>query len=124
MSETILFPTKSELEALGARVGGLVKACYTFPAKDEASTRKMAIQIATGQTIGFLPDDVETYSDHIGRVESVEVVGDRGRVVIAFPAQLFGADLSGALTVLFGKISFAPGLCLDHRLPIERKAEA
>ncbi len=113
MVDSILFPAKNELEALSHRVGGLVKACYSFPAKDEAAVRKMAIQIATGQTIGFLPDDLPIYELHVGRVVNIEFLGDRGRTTIVFPAQLFGNDISGMLTVLFGKISFAPGLRLE-----------
>lgn len=114
MSEQILFPSKKELQHLSASVGGLVSASYSFPARDEASARKMAIQIATGQTIGFVPDDIDVYVDYIGRVASVEFAGDRGRAAVSFPAKLFGDDVAGLLTVLFGKISFSPGLCLEN----------
>jgi len=112
-SDKILCPSTAELETLSQRVGGLVLAKYSFPAKDDASTQKMAIQIATGQTLGYVPDDLETYTDFVGRVVSFSSNGDRGGSTIAFPATLFGDDIAGLLTVLFGKISFAPGLRLE-----------
>ena len=111
--DQILFPSHTELQSLSHRVGGLVMATYSFPAKDEGSISKMAVQIATGQTLGYVPDDLANYTDFVGRVESLKVKDDRGEATIAFPATLFGEDIAGILTVLFGKISFAPGLRLE-----------
>lgn len=113
MSHSVLFPTRGELEVLSQDVGGLVVATYSFPAKDLDGTRKMAVQIASGQTLGYVPDNVETYVHYIGRVQSVECQTNLGRAEIAFPRLLFGSDVAGLLTVLFGKISFAPGLRLE-----------
>ncbi len=112
-SDSIIFPTSVELKSLSQRVGGLVLATYSFPANDDALIRKMATQIATGQTLGYVPDDLEKYTDYVGRVESFKRNDDRGEATIAFPATLFGDDIAGLLTVLFGKISFAPGLRLE-----------
>lgn len=113
MSESLLFPSKQELVRLSTSVGGFVTASYSFPATDITAAKKMAVQIATGQTVGFVPDDIEVYEHYIGRVSSVDLQDDRGRAVICFPAKLFGNDISGIITVLFGKISFAPGLRLE-----------
>jgi 2,3-diketo-5-methylthiopentyl-1-phosphate enolase len=113
MNQSILFPSKHDLDQLASAVGGLVFASYTFPANDTPAAEKMAVQIASGQTLGFVPDDLSTYERFIGRVVSVEILVDRGRAVIAFPATLFGIDLAGILTILFGKISFAPEIRLE-----------
>lgn len=113
MSDKILFPTTSELNALSENVGGLVLAKYSFPAVDLNAAKKMATQIAAGQTLGFIPDDLQPYLQYIGRVAEVHLGGSRGDATIAFPALLFGTDMAGLLTVLFGKTSFAPGLRLE-----------
>jgi 2,3-diketo-5-methylthiopentyl-1-phosphate enolase len=113
MVNNILFPDSHELRALSLRVGGLVSARYSFPATDLAGASKMAVQIAAGQTLGFVPDDLATYIDYVGRVEAVEMAGTRGMTTIAFPRTLFGEDMAGLLTILFGKTSFAPGLRIE-----------
>lgn len=113
MADDILFPSKSDLVQLTDRVGGLVVATYSFPAGDAAAARKMAVQIASGQTLGYVPDDLSKYADYVGRVDAVECLNGRGVARIVFPKLLFGYDIAGVLTVLFGKISFAPGLRLE-----------
>ncbi len=113
MTDPFLFPSRKELESISAGCGGMVTASYSFPAKDQSSAEKMAVQIATGQTLGFIPEDLQYYSRYVGRIQSAEVQLDRGHAKILFPATLFGGDIAGMLTVLFGKISFAPGLRLE-----------
>lgn len=113
MRDDILFPSKVELARLTESVSGLVIATYSFPAKDIDAARKMAVQIASGQTLGYIPDDLGKYELYIGRVENVNCQGDRGIARIVFPQLLFGIDMAGLLTILFGKISFAPGLRLE-----------
>jgi 2,3-diketo-5-methylthiopentyl-1-phosphate enolase len=53
------------------------------------------------------------YRDYVGRVAQVSQGGTLGKAEIAFPSCLFGTDIAGLLTVLFGKISFFPGLRLE-----------
>lgn len=113
MSLDILFPSLDELALISDRVGGFVTARYSFPAGDLGSSRKMATQIATGQTLGYVPENLPMFADYVGRVKSLTLDGDRGVAEIAFPKTLFGDDLSGLLTILFGKISFVPGLRLE-----------
>lgn len=119
-SQDRLFSDKDELASLSAKTSGLIFARYTFPASHVDQARKMAIQIASGQTLGFVPDAIESYLLHLARVTHVECQGERGICDIAFPAHLFGSDVAGLLTVLFGKISFAPGLQLQSLSADER----
>ena len=113
MSLDVLFPSLDELAFISDRVGGFVIGRYSFPAGDLGSSQKMATQIATGQTLGYVPENLLMFADYVGRVKSVSLDGDRGVAEIAFPKTLFGDDLSGLLTILFGKISFVPGLRLE-----------
>ncbi len=113
MSDAILFPTEDQLSALSQRVGGLVYGVYSFPAIDLQSSKKMAVQIASGQTLGYVPDNLEIYENFVGRVAKVQQSERTGFVEIAYPASLFATDIAGVLTVLFGKISFSPGLRLE-----------
>ncbi len=113
MSDSILFPTPQELAALSERVGGLVFARYSFPAADLAGAKKMAVQIAAGQTLGFVPEHVAIYANYVGRVQAFDFANTRGVATIAFPFLIFGNDVAGLLTILFGKTSFAPGLRLE-----------
>jgi 2,3-diketo-5-methylthiopentyl-1-phosphate enolase len=109
----MMFPSAAELESLSGRVNGLVYARYSFPAADDAAARVMAKQIGSGQTLGYIPDNLADYRDYVGRVAKVSASGGRGQAEIAFPRALFGSDIAGLLTVLFGKISFSPGLRLE-----------
>ncbi len=120
-SQDRLFLDHAEIASLSAKTAGLVFVRYSFPAKDHDQLKKMAIQIASGQTLGFVPDDLDSYLLHLGRVVSMDL-GDHGRGIcdIAYPGHLFGADIAGMLTVLFGKISFAPGLHLSSISADER----
>ena len=120
-SQDRLFLDHAEIASLSAKTAGLVFVRYSFPAKDQDQLKKMAIQIASGQTLGFVPADLDSYLLHLGRVVSMDL-GDYGRGIceIAYPGHLFGADIAGMLTVLFGKISFAPGLHLDSISADER----
>ncbi len=105
----------AESTELSSSVGGYVHARYSFPANDEAQAQKMAVQIASGQTVGFVPDPIDSYLKYMGRILEVRVIDSgRGLAEIAFPGMLFGNDMSGVLTVLFGKISFAPGIRLEN----------
>lgn len=109
-----LFIERSDFSLLSAKTNGLVIARYSFPASQMDQVQKMAIQIASGQTLGFIPQDIESYLLHLGRICHVDLLNDgRGVCEIAYPAHLFGTDIAGLLTILFGKISFAPGLHLD-----------
>ena len=113
-NEEKLFSTTQELSGMSAKWGGVVYATYGFPAKDLPNAKKMALQIASGQTLGYIPDSIEKYLDFIARIVAVETNDlGIGRAVIAFPGHLFGTDIAGMLTILFGKISFTPGLSLD-----------
>ena len=56
------------LESLSAKTGGLVFARYSFPASNVEQAQKMAVQIASGQTIGYVPQPIESYLLHMGRV--------------------------------------------------------
>ena len=109
----ILSTDLQELNGLSQRVGGLVTATYSFDVENHANCEKIAVQIATGQTLGYLPEHLEYYTDYVGRVLDVSHDQGRGRAKIVFPARLFGNDVSGLLTVLFGKISFYPNLKLE-----------
>ncbi len=113
MSEAILFPSKEELTLLSHRVGGLVYATYSFPASDPGAAKKMAVQIASGQTLGYVPDNLGLYENFVGRVAAVSQREHRGQAEIAYPSSLFGTDMAGLLTVIFGKISFSPGMRLE-----------
>ncbi len=113
MGLNLVLPDPSEISELSSRVGGLVTGTYSFPASTRADSEKTAIQIATGQTVGYLPSDSEKYRDYIGRVTRIDVQDGKGSVNITFPAKLFGQDMAGLLTVLFGKISFYSGIMLE-----------
>lgn len=104
----------SQLESLSVKTGGLVFARYSFPTSNIAQAEKMAVQIASGQTIGYVPKPIDAYLLHMGRVRrfGLSETG-HGHCEIAYPAHLFGCDMAGLLTILFGKISFAPGLHLS-----------
>ena len=94
-----------------ADVGGLLSASYRFPANDEVSAREIAVQIASGQTLGFLSDD-RVYAHYLGRILSVEHEADQAHATIGFPGHLCGSDVAGILTLAFGKISFFPKIKL------------
>lgn len=113
MNTKILYPERTELLELSDRVGGLVTASYIYDAATQNDAEKTAIQIASGQTLGYIPDNLDYYSDYVGRVSEVSVSDGRARANVAFPAKLFGADIAGLLTILFGKISFYPNLRLE-----------
>jgi 2,3-diketo-5-methylthiopentyl-1-phosphate enolase len=113
MSEAILFPSARDLKALSERVGGLVHGVYSFPSADSQSARRMSVQIASGQTLGFVPENLEFFENFVGRVVSVDQAEGQARAEIAYPASLFGVDIAGILTILFGKVSFSPGLRLE-----------
>lgn len=113
MSFQALYSSESELAKQSSSVGGWVFATYTYPASDEASAEKMAVQIASGQTLGYMPKDFEIYASYIARIKEIDFsASGRCKATIAFPGLLFGTDIAGLLTLLFGKISFAPGICL------------
>lgn len=113
MGLNLLLPDASEILDLSSRVGGIVTGSYSFPASSRSECEKTAIQIATGQTIGYLPEDSEKYRDFIGRVTRIQFQDGKGLVDVTFPARLFGQDIAGLLTILFGKISFYPGIKLE-----------
>lgn len=114
MKTTPLLSNESELKPRSLDVGGFVFGEYSFPSKDPAAAEKMALQIASGQTLGFIPEDVAAYEDYLASITEIKPTSDsRYRATIAFPATLFGTDMAGLLTVVFGKISFAPGLRLE-----------
>lgn len=112
-SQDLLFADAQALTKLSSETSGLVFARYSYPATNLDQAKKMAVQIASGQTLGYLPEPIGAYANHLGRIREVGCKDDRGICDIAFPGHLFGADIAGLLTVLFGKISFAPGLHLD-----------
>lgn len=109
----VLYPDLDELEDLSRNVGGIVTGTYSFDATSQAEAEKVAIQIATGQTLGYLPDNPDTYKDYLGRVTKISTSHGRAHADVAFPARLFGNDMAGLLTILFGKISFYPNLKLE-----------
>jgi 2,3-diketo-5-methylthiopentyl-1-phosphate enolase len=113
MGLNLILPDDSEISDLSSRVGGLVTGTYSFPASTTSECEKTATQIATGQTVGYLPGDSEAYRDYIGRVTRVELQDGKGLADVSFPAKLFGQDMAGLLTILFGKISFYPGIKLE-----------
>lgn len=113
MAATILYPDSVELMELSNRVTGLVTASYSFNAVSQSAAEKTAIQIATGQTLGYQPENLDYYADYVGRVTKVSWNDGSAEVNVVFPAKLFGTDMAGLLTVLFGKISFYPNLRLD-----------
>lgn len=91
-----------------------VYATYTYDASDGAKAEEFATQIASGQTLGFLPKD-SSWNEWLAKVVKLEQVGDKQwTTVIAFPGKLFGQDIAGLVTVLFGKISFAPHIKLTE----------
>ena len=101
------------LKALSPQVGGWVFATYSVVCSNIAELGTAAESIAFGQTLGFKPSDLKKYEFYFGRVFHSELKSDGvGTVQIAYPASLFGTDLSGMLTVLFGKVSFTPGIKL------------
>jgi 2,3-diketo-5-methylthiopentyl-1-phosphate enolase len=109
MSQGAFFVEESKLDA-----GGYVFATYDYPADSFKVAQDKALQIASGQTIGYVPEDVGAYRGYFAMVNSVsyDEASRRGRCKIAFPERLFGHDIAGVLTVLFGKISFSPGIGL------------
>jgi 2,3-diketo-5-methylthiopentyl-1-phosphate enolase len=113
MAATILYPDSVELMELSDRVTGLVTASYSFNAVSQSAAEKTAIQIATGQTLGYQPENLDYYADYVGRVTKASWNDGSAEVNVVFPAKLFGTDMAGLLTVLFGKISFYPNLRLD-----------
>lgn len=113
MAVKILYPDHSELHQLSERVGGIVTARYGFDAAGHSEAEKTAIQIATGQTLGYQPEKLDDYADYVGRVSNVTFRDGAANADIVFPAKLFGKDMAGLLTVLFGKISFYPNLKLE-----------
>lgn len=113
MSTKILYPERTELVELSDRVGGLVTASYIYDASTKSEAEKTAVQIASGQTLGYIPENLDHYGDYVGRVTDVSLSDGRARAQVAFSAKLFGADMAGLLTILFGKISFYPNLRLE-----------
>jgi hypothetical protein len=78
MSLDVLFPSLDELAFISERLGGFVIGRYSFPAGDIGSSQKMATQIATGQTLGYVPENLLMFADYVGRIKSVSLDGDRG----------------------------------------------
>ena len=113
MTVKLLYPEKVELLELSERVGGLVTASYCFNAGGQVEAEKTATQIATGQTLGYQPDNLRDYADYVGRVTKVFYKDNSAQAEVVFPAKLFGNDIAGLLTVVFGKISFYPNLKLE-----------
>jgi 2,3-diketo-5-methylthiopentyl-1-phosphate enolase len=113
MAVKILYPDHGELFQLSERAGGIVTARYGFKAACQSEAEKTAIQIATGQTLGYQPEKLDDYADYVARVSSVSCRDGSAYADIVFPAKLFGNDMAGLLTVLFGKISFYPNLKLE-----------
>ncbi len=97
-----------------------VEISYLVRAQNESEAMSLAEKVAYGQTLGY-KDTRSEYSQFVGEICSISRCSDsedfRGgafRIVVRFPAaSLFGNDLSGLLTVAFGKISFAPGFYLE-----------
>ncbi|MCX6126326.1 MAG: RuBisCO large subunit C-terminal-like domain-containing protein [Proteobacteria bacterium] len=114
MSKETLYTDRTEINALSERLGGFVFATYSFPAQTLENARVFAVQIAAGQTLGYMPESVGENLDYMARIFSVELRGNgRATAELAFPRILFGSDTAGILTILFGKISFAPGIKLE-----------
>lgn len=121
LSPEPLLIDEQQLDALSSKTRGLVFARYSFPASNIEQAQKMAVQIASGQTIGYVPQPVDAYLLHMGRVRRFGLSeAGHGQCEIAYPAHLFGSDMAGLLTILFGKISFAPGLHLSALSADER----
>ncbi len=84
-----------------------VTATYEVAAGPDVRAR--AEQMAVGMTVGSwtpLPGVREDHlAAHLGRVETVEVDGERARVTIAYPVANLPPQLSALLTVVFGKLS-------------------
>ncbi|MCX6115945.1 MAG: RuBisCO large subunit C-terminal-like domain-containing protein [Proteobacteria bacterium] len=115
MSAEELFVSRDFTHSIAKATNGFVFVTYSFPALDKEKARATAVQIASGQTLGYVPESLEQYKFHIARVVEVAPIEIDGRwsAVIAFPGHLFGPDISGILTVVFGKISFSPGIRLE-----------
>jgi 2,3-diketo-5-methylthiopentyl-1-phosphate enolase len=81
----------------------------TYEVAAGVDVRARAEQMALGMTVGSwtaLPGANEEHLiAHCGRVESVEVEGERAQVAIAYPVANLPPHLSALLTVVFGKLS-------------------
>lgn len=84
---------------------------YRKPDQAEAAARDICIE----QTVEFPEDLIE--SDRIrsvfGQIRSLDEVGEGlFEVVIGFPVEVAGGELTQLVNVLFGNISLKPGICL------------
>ncbi len=112
MTKHWLFSDEQTIQKDFAQAGGMLVAKYSFPAEDQQVSESIAVQIASGQTLGFLSQDVR-FKTFLARVLEIKWEAGFGTAKIAFPGHLFGGDLAAMITVLFGKISFLPKIKLE-----------
>ncbi|HEX4574666.1 MAG TPA: RuBisCO large subunit C-terminal-like domain-containing protein [Gemmatimonadales bacterium] len=90
-----------------------LRVTYQFSARDAPDAAGRAAAIALEQTVELAADAVpaDIAQRVVGRVEAVEPLADaRWRAVIAFAPVLVGDDLPQLLNLVFGNISFQPGI--------------
>lgn len=92
-----------------------IKTAYEVTAEDGAAADQIAERIALEQS-AELPKQSAMNQPHsvpLGEVQSVrQLSGNRHRIEILFPAELFGDDRLQLINVLFGNVSLLPGIRL------------
>ena len=93
-----------------------ITVTYTVK-NDDRDIKKLAQNIALGQTIGTwneLSSNVRLQiSKHLAEVVSIEEYDFTSTIKIVFPIENFGSDLGALLTAVYGKISLAPKIKLE-----------
>ena len=93
-----------------------INVTYTVK-KDGRDLRKLAQNIAIGQTTGTwkeLSDNLKSQVlSHVAEVISIEESEYTSSIKIAFPLCNFGSDLGALLTAIYGKISLVPKIKLE-----------
>jgi 2,3-diketo-5-methylthiopentyl-1-phosphate enolase len=89
-----------------------IVATYRLVARDEPMARRVAEEIASGQTVAARPE-------HRAAVVDLAAAGPGVfRASVAFPRANVEADLATVLVMVYGKVSLAPGIRLvDLALP-------
>lgn len=94
-----------------------MRVTYRLAADTQESAHSMAEDICVEQTVEFpreLITDEAIRTGIFGQLESLEQHGDRAfRAEIRFPAKVIGRELPQLLNVLFGNISFKPGIRIE-----------
>jgi ribulose-bisphosphate carboxylase large chain len=102
--------------------GERFEAVYHIRATDAATAETRARGICVEQTVEFPPELISSTAIRdgiIGEIASLKQLDDdRFEVIIGYPVEAAGTELTQLINVLFGNVSIQPGIQLaDFRLP-------